>query len=107
MYETFASYPQQLSYVFKTDAWLAPREDANDPPPLMIPQSRQNSNRQCKAAAGMFNFVKTFLWLLHKLQVFQTVYSDLSDAETKENLRTIDAKTKLRESNLFCMDGWT
>ena len=32
MYETFASYPQQLSYVFKTDAWLAAREDANDPP---------------------------------------------------------------------------
>ena len=35
----------------------------------------------------------TFLWLLNKLQVFQTVYSDLSDAETKENLRDIDAKT--------------
>ena len=37
------------------------------PHKLMIPQSRQNSNRQCKAAAGIFNFVKTFLWLLYYL----------------------------------------
>ena len=35
----------------------------------------------------------TFLWLLNELQVFQTVYSDLSHAETKENLRDIDAMT--------------
>ena len=55
---------------------LVGREDimnsaVNDLPPLVIlpPQSRQNSN------SSRDNFAKTFLWLLRRRQVFQTLNS--------------------------------
>ena len=73
---------------------------------ILPPQRRLNSNKQYNSNRD--SFAKTFLWLLNKLQVFQTVYSDLSDAEKKkENLRDIDAKIKLRDIQfIFSMYAW-